>query len=117
MFRFFRRRSRSKDRPDFESFLHERVMQNRRESLEETLAAYISRYNLNVRKSLDEPESISAARTRLQILEETVLADPKLCPDPQVQEYISVLRANVAIGDDLDPDILAAMRARQRKKT
>jgi hypothetical protein len=91
-------------------------MQNPNENLEQTLTEYISRYKLTLRKSLDEPASISAARTRLQILEETVFADPKLCPDPQVQEYISVLRANVAMGDKLPPAILKAMKARERRK-
>jgi hypothetical protein len=85
--------------------------------LEEVLSAYISRYQLTVRQSLDEPESITGARTRLQILEETVFVDPELCPDPQVQEYIAVLRGNVSMADELHPDILAAMKARERKKT
>lgn len=115
MFRLFRKRRES--RPKFEWFLEERAAQNRDESLEETLAEYIRRYRLNVRVSLDEPERISAARTRLQILEETVFADPKLCPDPQVQAYISALRATVRMGDELHPDILAALKARERKKT
>jgi hypothetical protein len=103
--------------PDFESFLLERITQNPHISLEDTLTDYIARYRLNFRKSLDEPESISAARTRLQILEETVYADPNLCPYPQLHDYISALRAQVQMGDELHPDILAAMRARERKKT
>ena len=117
MFRFFRRRRAPEERPDFESFLREHSAQNRRASLEDVLSEYIARYDLAVRTSLDEPESVSAARTRLQILEGSVFADPALCPDPQVHQYISVLRTNVQMADELDPDILAAMRARQRKKT
>ncbi len=116
MFRIFRRKPRP-ERPDFESFLLERTTQHPHISLEDTLTDYIARYRLSVRKSLDEPESISAARTRLQILEETVYADPKLCRYPQLHDYISALRAQVEMGDELHPDILAAMRARERKKT
>jgi hypothetical protein len=80
------------------------------------LTDYIARYRLSVRKSLDEPESISAARTRLQILEETVYADPKLCSYPQLHDYISALRANVKMADELPPDVLAGMRARERQR-
>lgn len=116
MFRIFRRKPRP-ERPDFESFLLEQSMQNPRISLEDMLADYIARYRLIVRKSLDEPDSISAARTRLQILEETSFADPTLCPDAQVQGYIAALRAQVAIGDEGHPDLLAALRARERNKT
>jgi hypothetical protein len=116
MFRIFRRKP-PPERPDFESFLMEPSMQNPRLSLEDALADYIARYRLVVRKYLDEPDSISRARTRLQILEETVFADVALCPDEQVQAYIAALRTQVAMGDELHPDILAAMRARERKKT
>ncbi|HVF71003.1 MAG TPA: hypothetical protein VM940_05285 [Chthoniobacterales bacterium] len=115
MFRLFRRKP-PPERPDFESFLMEQSMQTPRRSLEDVLADYIARYSLVVRKSLDEPHSISAVRTRLQILEETSFADPALCPDEQVQGYIAALRAQVTMGDELHPDILAAMRARERKK-
>ena len=117
MFGFFRRKRAPEERPDFESFLREYSEQNRRTSLEDVLSHYIARYDLTVRNSLDEPESVSAARTRLQILEGSVFADPASCPDPQIQEYISVLRTNVQMADELHPDILAAMRARQRNKT
>jgi hypothetical protein len=115
MFRLFRRKP-PPERPDFESFLMEQSMQNRRLSLEDALAEYIARYRLVVRKLLDEPESISKARTRLQILEETMFADPTLCPDEQIQAYIAVLRSQVQMGDELNPDILAAMRAREHER-
>lgn len=115
MFRIFRR-SRS-ERPEFESFLLEQSMQTPRISLEDTLADYIDRYRLLVRKSLDEPDSISAARTRLQILEETSFADPTLCRDEMARDYIAALRAQVATGDDGSPELFAVMRARERKKT
>lgn len=116
MLRIFRRKPRP-ERPDFESFLIEQSMQYPSISLEDTLAEYIRRYRLIVRKSLDEPDSISAASTRLHILEETSFADPTLCPDDKVQSYIAALRAQVAIGDEGHPDLLAALRARERKKT
>jgi hypothetical protein len=113
MFRLFRRKPRP-ERPDFESFLHEYSMRDRNASVERVLSEYINRYRLAVRKSLNEPQSVTGARTRLQILEGTPFADPALCPDPQMQEYIAVLRANVAMADELHPDILAAMKARER---
>lgn len=116
MFRIFRRKPRS-ERPDFESFLLQQSMQDPRISLEDTLADYIARYGLIVRNSLGEPDSISAARTRLQILEETSFGDPTLCPDDKVQGYIAALRAQVAIGDEGHPDLLARLRDRERNKT
>jgi hypothetical protein len=115
MFRIFWRKPRA-ERPDFGSFLLDQAGQNRHISLEDTLADYIVRYGLVVRKSLDEPDSISAARTRLQILEETSFADPTLCHNPHVKGYIAALRAQVAVGDEGSPELFALMRARERKK-
>lgn len=103
-------------RPAFEVFLIEQSTQNPRLSLEELLTDYIARYRLSVRKSLDEPESISAARTRLHILEETPFVDSSQYSDDRLQAYIAALRSQVSMGDKLHPDILAAMKERERRK-
>lgn len=90
MFRFFKPK-RGQQREPFESFMNERLHL----SIEAVLTEYIKKYNLAVRFHLDEPEKITAARTKLHILEETVFADPKNCDDPDFQVYLTALRVAV----------------------
>lgn len=82
-------------------------------SLEDALNEYIRTYRLAVRASLDEPAKVTAVRTKLQILEESILSDPELCRIDQVQTYVDVLRSNVAMFDSLSP-VLKRMKEKER---
>lgn len=114
MFGFFKRKQ--KDRESFDDFLMERSMQNPSLSLEDALNDYIRTYHLAVRASLDEPAKVTAVRTKLQILEESMISDPDLCKNDQVQAYVDVLRSNVAMFDSLSPEVLKRMKERENNR-
>ena len=115
IFYFFRRPSAPAERPLFESWMLEQTLANPTVSLGDLLDRYIARYNVSVRATLDEPASITAARTKLQLMEATVFADPKHCPDPKLHAFLDSLRMVVTTYDTATPELREAMRRRQSK--
>jgi hypothetical protein len=112
---FFRRPSTAVERPLFETWMLEQTLANPKASLGDLLDRYIARYRVCVRATLDEPASITAARTKLQLMEATVFADPKNCPDPQLHTYLDTLRLVVSTYDNGTPELREAMRRRATK--
>jgi len=82
-------------------------------SLEDVLSEYIKKYKLAVRHSLDEPTTITGFRTRLHILEESILANPKYCPYDQLQHYVESLRRMVNAMNELSPEVLKRLKDKE----
>ena len=114
MFGFLNRR-RKAEREDFEFFLHNRYLQNPSLNLEDALDQYIQEYGVAVRHSLDEPAIVTNARTKLHIIEESALVDPKYYhSDEQFQHYLEALRRIVKMYDSLTPEVLKRMKEREQ---
>jgi hypothetical protein len=112
---FFRRPSAPVEPPLFESWMLEQTLANPSVSLGDLLDRYIAQYNISIRATLDEPPSITTARTKLQLMETTVFADPQHCPDPQLHVFLDSLRMVVTTYDTASPELREAMRRHQRK--
>jgi hypothetical protein len=82
-------------------------------SVEEVLEQYIKKHDLAVPQHLDEPAKATAARTKLQVLEESSLA--KDCDDPQFQNYLLHLRTLVLSFDKMSPEARKLMKEREER--
>lgn len=80
---------------DFESWAMEKSLRNPNSNLEDLLTEYIRENNIIIRHDLDEPERISLARTKIQIIEQSVFGDPKNMTDDSVSNYLMGLRFTV----------------------
>jgi hypothetical protein len=113
MFNFFK--SKRKTQPeDFESFMMNEGLTNPTINIEDVLEKYIAKYNLSIRKFPDEPDKAVTARTKLQILEGSIFADPKDCPDPQFQNYLQGLRSLVQVHDTMSPELRKRMKEKEK---
>jgi len=111
MFNFFKRKA--KVREAFGSFLMERTLQNPSMTLEDALNEYIRIHSLAVRHTLDEPQKITAARTKLKIMEGWMAEDPEPQADQEIQLYMDILRTTVQHIEQLSPEVLQRMKERE----
>jgi hypothetical protein len=104
---------RGRQREPFESYMMQCITANPSISIEEVLEQYIKKHDLAVPHHLDEPAKATAARTKLQILEESSLA--KDCDDPQFQNYLNGLRSLVQMFDAMSPEARKLMKEREER--
>ena len=82
-------------------------------SLEDALDFYIERYSLQIQHSFDEPNFVIEKRTKLKILEESLLSDPENFDAPELHQYINDLRILVETFNSLSPEALKAMKKKE----
>ena len=110
MFKFWKTK---KKRVLFEHFLLVKGQQNPSISLEQVLNQYIQEYDLAVRHSIDEPQEITSARTKLSIMEDSIFANPANHSDQQIIQYIESLRVLVEAYNSLPPQALKIMKEKE----
>jgi len=116
MFGFLKGR-RKREREAFDVFVLEKTREDPSISLEDVLNQYIKKYVLAVRHRLDEPATVTAARTKLHILEECISEeDPEKClyADEKLLHYLKTLRETVKMFDSLPRDVLKRMKEREQ---
>jgi len=104
---------RGRQREPFESYMMQCITANPSISIEEVLEQYIKKHDLAVPQHLDEPAKATAARTKLQILEESSLAKDR--DDPQFQNYLNGLRFLVQMVDAMSPEARKLMKEREER--
>jgi hypothetical protein len=104
-----RHRSVPAERPLLDTWMAEQTLANPTISLDELLNRYIAKYNVCVRATLDEPAFVTAARTKLQLMETTVFANPEHSPDPQLEAFVAGLHFIVITYDSASPEMREAL--------
>ena len=105
---------KKQEREPFDLFLMHEILQNPDLNLD-ALDMYIKKYSLEIRYSLDEPKILTEKRTKLKILEECSFSDPKNCDYPQLHQYINCLRIFVEGFKSFTPEMLKALKEREKK--
>jgi hypothetical protein len=108
-----RRSSVSKERPSLDDWMMDQTLANPRANLGDLLDRYIAQYDVTVRATLDEPRSVSDARTKLQLLQSSVFGDTDSYPNPQLQAYKMGLETIIMAYDEADEEIRERLRARE----
>lgn len=103
-------RRRPKTVPDFESWWMDYGIQNPHESLDSMMDRSIQQFDILVRHEIDEPRKVSLVRTKLDILEKSLLSIPDLASDPAIQNYAMGLRASTQMWDAMSPETREAYR-------
>jgi hypothetical protein len=110
-----RRFSTSKERPSLDDWIMDQTLANPHANLGELLDRYIEQYDVSVRATLDEPRSVSDARTKLQLLESSVFGDTDSYPNPQLQAYKMFAETIIMAYDEADEETRELLRERERK--
>lgn len=103
------------ERELFQSFLFHETINNPSLNLDDALNLYIEKHSLMIRTCLDEPENVSVIRTKLQIMEEMVSAEPDFGQNSQITEYVANLRRAVDAFNSLTPECLKHMNEQGQK--
>lgn len=109
-----RRFSASKERPSFDDWIMDQTLANPRASVGDLLDRFIEQYDVSVRATLDEPRSVSNARTNLQLLQSSVFGDTDSYPNPKLQAYKMGLETIIMGYDEADEEIRELLRDREK---
>ena len=120
-----RRASPSKERPSLDDWIMDQIsledwimdqtLVNPRASLGDLLDRYIAQYDVTIRATLDEPRSVSDARTKLQLLQSSVFGDTDSYPNPKLQAYKMFAETIIMAYDEADEETRELLRERERK--